>query len=538
VTPLFFHDAWIGAPAHPASMPNNNKPSADRLRSQARTEGEIMLLPADRILSAITQELDHIPGLKDDSKQGALRASLEIGLSLLRHREREGGGAIQAQLKQLSATLAPVVDALKQQPVLRSAVEQLLANIQSTLSANDGHSLERQWRELLAATESLIQQVGRTPKLDPDVHHRLSQALTQWEAGDLQQQLSQDQDAAEQHPVLDGPQLQHYLQQRFDDSALTVTRFQPLAGGFGKQTFLFEVEGSRLSGAFVMRRDTEKPLLNNDCHCIDNEYEVIRAAHAQGFPAPEAIWLDTEHRLLPGGHFLVMKRSPGEPGGSVFAAQGTIPSDLAQTLAGILARLHQLPALPALAQCNESINAQRWELSLSDCVERYLHDWFETFLGEVHLPSPAIVSQFNWLLANVPATPGKPVLLHGDIGFHNFLFDDGKLSAVLDWEFAHLGDPAEDLAYVRNTIGGALDWPAFIQAYEAAGGFAVDEQRVRFFQVWGHLRNAASANIAAAKFADGQAADLKLAMLPHLYIPQFLRAAQTHIDQCNEAAGQ
>ena len=42
------------------------------------------------------------------------------------------------------------------------------------------------------------------------------------------------------------------------------------------------------------------------------------------------------------------------------------------------------------------------------------------------------------------------VLLHGDFGPQNMLFDaSGHLAALVDWEFAHLGDPIEDLAWAE-----------------------------------------------------------------------------------------
>lgn len=45
-----------------------------------------------------------------------------------------------------------------------------------------------------------------------------------------------------------------YLRNRFHEADLQVTSIQALAGGFGKQTILFDVDGKALSGAFVMRR--------------------------------------------------------------------------------------------------------------------------------------------------------------------------------------------------------------------------------------------------------------------------------------------
>jgi aminoglycoside phosphotransferase (APT) family kinase protein len=162
-------------------------------------------------------------------------------------------------------------------------------------------------------------------------------------------------------------------------------------------------------------------------------------------------------------------------------------------------------------------------------VRRYLLSWRELFLREPHLPSPAMMALFGWLVDHIPDSTGTPALLHGDIGFHNFLLDDGKLQAVVDWEFGHIGDAAEDLAYVRNTLGGQIDWEAFLKAYQAAGGPPVSPERLHFFQIWGHLRNACASNLVSAKLYARQVDDLKGIVLPHVYIPQFMQAAQALI---------
>jgi len=46
------------------------------------------------------------------------------------------------------------------------------------------------------------------------------------------------------------------------------------------------------------------------------------------------------------------------------------------------------------------------------------------------------------------------VLVHGDYGPNNVLLDPAtfQVTAVLDWEFAHLGDPVEDLAWCEWII--------------------------------------------------------------------------------------
>jgi Phosphotransferase enzyme family len=47
-----------------------------------------------------------------------------------------------------------------------------------------------------------------------------------------------------------------------------------------------------------------------------------------------------------------------------------------------------------------------------------------------------------------PVGPGR-VLVHGDYGPNNVLLDPAtsEVTAILDWEWAHAGDPAEDLAW-------------------------------------------------------------------------------------------
>jgi aminoglycoside phosphotransferase (APT) family kinase protein len=62
------------------------------------------------------------------------------------------------------------------------------------------------------------------------------------------------------------------------------------------------------------------------------------------------------------------------------------------------------------------------------------------------------------------------VLLHGDFWPENLLWKDGRITAVLDWEDAALGDPHADLAGARLELALAHDEAAaesFTRAYAA-----------------------------------------------------------------------
>jgi len=495
-----------------------------------------MLLPAQRVLQALVAEVRLLGGGGNAGAVASAEQSVAVALGLLGARESNGVEAVREQFRRLCDVLARWPGSgpgVTEQP---DALARLEAQAQrAAQQGGDLHVLEDAWRDCLRQAERVVGVGLRDSRVDASTRTRLAGLLVDWEAADLQSQVPAAAASVADETSIDVPRLQAYLRDRFDEPGLAVTDFRPLPGGFGKQTCLFEVQGKALSGGYVMRRDHGVTLIDNDCHRIHHEYAVIRAVHARGFPAPQALWCDTEHRLLPGGDFLVMRRAPGVAGGSAFGASGSVPADLGETLALILARLHALPPLDELHRLTGSINAERASSSLHDCTRRYLEDWLELYSAADHLPSPAIVAQFGWLLDHVPCAEGRPVLLHGDIGFHNFLFEEGadgrRLSAVLDWEFAHLGDPAEDLAYVRNTVGAALDWPAFLAAYRAAGGADIDDERIRFFEAWGHLRNAASSSLAAGLFMQGRVPDLKMVLLPHAYIPLFLRAAQAAMER-------
>ena len=57
-----------------------------------------------------------------------------------------------------------------------------------------------------------------------------------------------------------------------------------------------------------------------------------------------------------------------------------------------------------------------------------------------------------------------PVLVHGDFGPQNLLFSEARneVVGILDWEWAHFGNPVEDLAWVEWII--RTHHPGFISA--------------------------------------------------------------------------
>jgi len=105
------------------------------------------------------------------------------------------------------------------------------------------------------------------------------------------------------------------------------------------------------------------------------------------------------------------------------------------------------------------------------------------------VPDPILQLALAWVEENVPADRGPAVIVHGDAGPGNFLHQADRVTALLDWELTHYGDPMEDLAqiWVRSMLQPFIPMRAAFAAYEAAGGIAVDLDRVRFHRLYFQL---------------------------------------------------
>lgn len=104
---------------------------------------------------------------------------------------------------------------------------------------------------------------------------------------------------------------------------------------------------------------------------------------------------------------------------------------------------------------------------------------------QIHCDDPLAWLCLNWLEGNVPPDPPRFSIVHGDAGPANFLFRDGRVTALLDWEFVGLGDPMADLAMIaiRNLFQSFIALPQAFAAYETAGGAPVDLAKIRYYRI-------------------------------------------------------
>lgn len=128
-------------------------------------------------------------------------------------------------------------------------------------------------------------------------------------------------------------------------------------------------------------------------------------------------------------------------------------------------------------------------MRIADAVRAELDVWSRMY-RETGARDPLIEFSFDWLARHLPDPAEPAVLVHGDAGPGNFLFEDGRLTALLDWELAHVGDPMEDLAWfsMRSVMEPVPDFAAALRWYEEAGGARIDLARIRYHRVFVSLR--------------------------------------------------
>jgi aminoglycoside phosphotransferase (APT) family kinase protein len=116
-------------------------------------------------------------------------------------------------------------------------------------------------------------------------------------------------------------------------------------------------------------------------------------------------------------------------------------------------------------------------------------------------PEPLFATALDWLRRNVPEHVERTSLVHSDMGPGNFLYAGGRVTAVLDWEVAHLGDPMEDLAAIsiRDMATPVGHLPTRYREYHESSGITVALDRVRYYRVLVLTRNSLMLTLALAR---------------------------------------
>lgn len=295
------------------------------------------------------------------------------------------------------------------------------------------------------------------------------------------------------------------LREHLGCATLAVTAARRLEGGYSRETWGVRVAGGPpgFPEAVVLRRDAASGIVQTP---LAIEYRLYEALADLDLPTPTVVAVSPGGGRL-GRPYYVMTRCEGV--GDARAVR-TLDTEARARLAAqamrALARLHSV----------DVTGIEILQHARSTTAADEVRHWAGV-LDSVRLAStPALDLAITWLSENAGVAEGT-TLVHGDFRTGNMLHrKDGSLTAILDWELAHRGTPAEDLGWFcmrrwrwagTALVGGLVPRDELLDLYRSHGG-EVDAREVRFWEVLGNVKLAAFQATSRFRLSKGQAVRL------------------------------
>lgn len=254
----------------------------------------------------------------------------------------------------------------------------------------------------------------------------------------------------------------------------SVTRADRMPGGATREAWHVDVTARDGSvRALFVRYSAARLPERSAFHPLAVEAEMMSALRDAGMTVPNVL------AAHPTREAILSDRVPG----ATWFYRITDPEEqvrVARDFIASLARIHRLdprslrlpsfgPVRTARQHALERIEGIRWRGTAPD--------------GSME---PLLRLSLDWLERNVPDYDEPVVVVQGDTGPGNFMYADGKVTAVVDWELSHFGDPMDDIAWLslRTVQDTFTHLPDRLLEYEEQSGHPIDMDRVWYYRVF------------------------------------------------------
>ena len=306
---------------------------------------------------------------------------------------------------------------------------------------------------------------------------------------------------------------------------VTINNLLRIPGGASRETWMFEAawvgEEGEQREHLIVRKDPPASLLETD---REAEYAFYSSFAGTAVPVPRMRWLEPDGAVLGGPFFIMDRVMVGESStASILTPRyGEARSAIARRMYELLAAIHTFDWVGApLARVTPAP-------SLDTCWSKELDHW-EGVINENELsPQPIARAAIRRLRSNPPPAAQRISVVHGDYRVGNFLYHiEGEITAVVDWEMAHLGDPLEDLSWSfmeawqwarDGRPGGIIERAQATAIWEKESGLRADAVAMAWWDVFNCVKAQGIWVTGARSFQEGRSGELILPMVAYSLI--------------------
>ncbi len=280
-----------------------------------------------------------------------------------------------------------------------------------------------------------------------------------------------------------------------------IVDLQPIPGGFSRETFKCDIAvtrgGAREVLPLIIRKNPpDVEAILNTSRAV--EHDLIEALRTKTkVPVSRSYGYELDPALF-GEPAMVLERASGSGQTSALFNGGADEDqceDVIRHLCEVLVELHSADI--STVDPNGSLVDPRGVGIRAGSWDEYMDTTFEYYIGEYGTIAwdpvmMTILDSFLTLRRNKPR-PMPLAVVHGDFNPANFLYENGKVSALIDWENSRVGDPREDLGWMvlmdilSNTQ--VMSYPkkegGFLAYYNKLTGNDITPEELGYFTLFG-----------------------------------------------------
>jgi aminoglycoside phosphotransferase (APT) family kinase protein len=294
-----------------------------------------------------------------------------------------------------------------------------------------------------------------------------------------------------------------------------VLELQQIPGGFSRETFRCDVKATR-NGVdetlpLIIRKDPPElaSILTTSREYEHDLIEALRAHTSVPVSRSYGFEMDASHFGEPA---MVLERASGSGQTSLLFNGGSEEhqtEDVIRHLCELMAELHTAdvskvdPQGRLVDPRGVGVRTGSWDVYMDTTFDYYLNSY--TTLN--YDPTLMVLLDTFYTLRRHKPRPVKLGLVHGDFNPANFLFADGKVTALIDWENSRIGDPREDLGWMvlmdilSNTQ--VMSYPkkegGFLAYYNKLTGNDITPEELGYFTLFGTANIAVPVQAAVAR---------------------------------------